>query len=165
MTAATLARPRMPFFLGFTPAAFPLWVVCLVGFTPELLQWSIHKSGYPQWLQAENRKKQAQANMAREQHGQAIAHRAAELREYGEHQAPKTEEQRYDGGEQPPREVGSQGPNGPPRRNEPAPEEESARERECRQPRGGTAGAEVRRRRKYNGRERVVECRSFAARE
>ncbi|KAK8075350.1 hypothetical protein PG997_010013 [Apiospora hydei] len=89
MTAATVARPRMPFFVGFTPAAFPFWAVCLVGFTPELLQWCYRNSSYPRKAQEMNQKKQAQVRMLQEQHEQAIANRAAELRRHGEHHAPE----------------------------------------------------------------------------
>ncbi|KAK8061758.1 hypothetical protein PG994_008124 [Apiospora phragmitis] len=39
MMAATVARPRMPFFIGFTPAALPSRAVCFVCFLPKLWIW------------------------------------------------------------------------------------------------------------------------------
>ncbi|KAK8016820.1 hypothetical protein PG993_015009 [Apiospora rasikravindrae] len=123
MTAATVARPRMPFFIGFTPAAFPLWALCLVGFTPDLLQWLVRSFGYPQKVQEKNQEERGKASMLQKQHEQAVANRAAELRKQGGNQVPKMGEQQYDGGQQSPVAAGSQDPSGPPREGK-APREE-----------------------------------------
>ncbi|KAK8122885.1 rhomboid-domain-containing protein [Apiospora sp. TS-2023a] len=116
MTAATVARPRMPFFIGFAPAALPIWAVCSLGFLPGLIGWCRD----PQKAAQATQEAQARNTMKREQYGQLLADRAAALRKHHEDQRPITETK-----PDPPRETSQQDENEPTHEEEARSEEKA----------------------------------------
>ncbi|KAK8009131.1 hypothetical protein PG991_011682 [Apiospora marii] len=125
IAAATVARPRMPFFLGFTPAALPLWVVGFVCFIPDLLRWY----RLPQRLAEANQRLNEKTKILGKQHEQAVAKRAAELGKHFVVQAPKTEEM-PNGRRESPREAGWQEASEAQRRSGSTRPEDAARDEE-----------------------------------
>ncbi|KAK7985542.1 hypothetical protein PG996_005219 [Apiospora saccharicola] len=139
MTAATVARPRMPFFIGFAPAALPIWAVCSLGFLPGLIEWCRD----PQKAAQATQEAQARNSMMREQYGQLLAQRAVALGKHHEGQRPITETE-----PDPPHETRSQDGN------EPTHEEEARREEQA-SSRAGSSRREESRDAEPSGEERL----------
>lgn len=121
MMAATVARPRMPFFVGFTPAALPLWAVSLPAFLPDLVRWYRD----PRKMAQARREHLDQHGVMRDRYQHLLAARAAELRKQQAPREPNMEKK-----PDPPREVRPQDGNKPPTHGGTTHREEARREEE-----------------------------------